>query len=242
MGNKQQMDRLELTAGKLPMFLGLAKAERQTFQWVDWHIVFEFDSEVCGKSGNLSDSIDYVTALGEMKFLLWVARFYLLETAVNFIAEYFLQRYPSLLRIEVAASKKEALKEFCHPTLKVVRDQSSKQREVCKVIDYPDLQCVAGKTQEALAISKTLGGDQIYALALLGSSEKRGKAQNLSSTGEGFLEGVTEVLICKPLETAYPSTLIESFPLARNRPGENASVDNLFEISFFNPVLHTYVK
>ena len=56
-------DRLELTAGEIPMFLGLASSERNNYQWVDWNVVFEFDSEKSAKSGNLQESIDYVLSL-----------------------------------------------------------------------------------------------------------------------------------------------------------------------------------
>ena len=52
--HKAHPDRLELTAGEIPMFLGLASTERGSYQWVDWNIVFEFDSSISAKSGDLA--------------------------------------------------------------------------------------------------------------------------------------------------------------------------------------------
>lgn|GEM_PF-4657655 len=238
----QRVDRLELTAGKLPMFLGLAAAERQEHQWVDWHIVFEFNSEISARSGNLSDSIDYVTALGEMRFLLWIGRFYLLETAVNFIASYFLGRYDALKAIEVSAAKKEALKEHCHPTLRVHRLQSEKSTGMCDVSEYPDLQCIAGP---AGLVQTEISGSDGYALILkssLGAASKQtGTALPLDQVDWTELQG-SDLLVCKTQEEPYPSELVASYPISRAGNDEPDSTKNLFSFSFFNPVLHTYVK
>ena len=211
----------------------------------DAEAVFEFDSKVSAISGSLGDSIDYVTALGEMKFLLWIGRFYLLETAVNFVADYFLKRYPMLLTVEVAAAKKEALKEFCHPTLRVVRVQDKETSDLVSVLSYPDLQCLAGPVDNILQNIEQLTGETGYALVLPPShptaekgADRLGKVLRIGP--QPFKELGDEnssVVLCKPQESPYPNSLIEKYPRCREE-----NLDSLFDVSFFNPVLHTYVK
>jgi dihydroneopterin aldolase len=219
------------------MFLGLASTERSSHQWVDWNIVFEFDSNVSATSGELKDSIDYVTALGEMKFLLWFGRFYLLETAVNFLADYFLQRYPQLLAVEVASIKKEALGDGRYPTLRIRRDQKSEQarEQAGKVYieRFPDLKCALGPQTAAHDLFASQGENKAcFGLCLSGPQEKLGKTVLLPST-EDF-----NALVCLADESPYPIELVSKYPLSKNA-GDQLDV---FSVSFFNPVLHTYVK
>lgn len=226
-------DFISLKATKVPTFLGLAAVEREQFQWIDLDLKMGFDSKKAADTGKLVDCIDYVRILGELKFILWFSRFYLIETALETIAQYILQTSVAS-DVVVSASKPEALGLHALPSLTVTRD----------LRDYPKIPengCYIENTDVKIMRKQASQLDfealqQAFSAALCinhqaGSSKK----------GQVFLpqevraSDLSELLFLQCLDKESKTAIFDQYPRV---DGSKVPVKNM---SFYEEVLDTYV-
>lgn len=120
-------DSIEVSIPKLPAILGCAKAEREKCQDIAVDLELFIDTSHAGKTGELRDCLDYVRILGELRFIMKYARYYLIETAAQDLCKFMLaprlskhdQVSPDAIILKI--TKPHALSGFAVPALKVTR-------------------------------------------------------------------------------------------------------------------------
>lgn len=225
-------DFITLEATKIPTFLGLAAIERQKFQWADFYFQLGFNSKKAASSGQLSDCIDYVRILGEAKFILWFSRFYLIETALETMAQYILQTTVAE-EVIVKASKPAALGEFAKPSLTIRRDLKDYplSSAICD-IQNTDIRLVRQQVHSQTFIGALQNSSAALAVNYLDKSGQIFLPQNSHNISDSDLG---EFLFLKCLDPEYRFDSLAHYPYPDRK---NRSIE---EVSFYNDVLSTYV-
>ena len=135
-------DSIEVKIPKLQAILGCAEAERDQYQDISIDLELFVDTAHAGESGELTDCLDYVRILGELRFIMKHARYYLIETAAQDICQFLMaprvskydQISPDAVKLKI--TKPHALSGFAIPALKVTRSFSEMQYAPLKKKKY----------------------------------------------------------------------------------------------------------
>lgn len=127
---KRRLDRLSLRGMRFDCIVGLFDFERNTPQPVELAVTLHFDTREAARHGKLVETVDYARLLGELRFILTVSRFRLLESAAEAVAAWVLAApsadvpRPQVERAEVCLSKLVALSGAAVPTLEIERQRT----------------------------------------------------------------------------------------------------------------------
>ena len=120
-------DCLSLKGARVDCIVGLQEGERHAPQPVALDVVLHFDTREAAKLSQLAYTVDYARLLGELRFILLTAHFYLLESAAQALAAWLLapptQDAPraAVRAVDVRLSKLAALAYAAIPTVEIHR-------------------------------------------------------------------------------------------------------------------------
>lgn len=106
----RRSDRLELQGLELECIVGVRPSERRHRQRIRLNVTLELDLGVAGRSGRISQTVDYSRVADEIRHLLRFREYRLLEMATEEVSAMLLSVHPALRAVRIRLEKPEALR------------------------------------------------------------------------------------------------------------------------------------